>query len=86
MALHYIVSNALQNNIASINTAAEQNDLCVCTLPEYYVNTGIIDVKVLSDFSNVNDFILRLFQLGFQTNYFPLDTVYWRILITGYLA
>lgn len=85
MALHYIVSTALQNNIALIDTAAAQNDLCVCTLPEYYVNTGIIDVKILSQFFNINNFILELSKLGFQTTYYPLDSIYWRVFITGYL-
>ena len=85
--VHYIVSNALQNNLPAINQLANINSLYICTLPEIIVNEGVIDFKLLAPYSNPMNMQVGLNNLGFvTTDYYDIGGGYLRLEIRGYLS
>ncbi len=79
----YLVQ-ALKIYMSAIFEYANMHDLYVCSRQDDICSTGIIDVKLLSKFSDLNGYILCLQRLGFSIqNVLSLNNGYFRIIING---
>lgn len=87
--MHYRVMQGLQKNINNIKGCAQESDLLLLSTDYDLVNSGYIDIRIISCNSDIQYFCQCLTNMGFALvgNYIiDLGNGVYRIEIGGYIS
>lgn len=87
--MHYRVMQGLQKNINNIKGCAQESDLILLSTDYDLVNSGYIDIRIISCNSNIQYFCQCLTNMGFAlvgSYIIDLGNGVYRIEIGGYIS